>query len=84
MNSPEHVEKNYAWFTENLPELVKLYEDKYVVLKNESLLAAYDTFDEAFEKTVKTEDLGTFIIQLCSMDKEKTTVKFYTPRISFS
>jgi hypothetical protein len=76
-------EKNYAWFKENLPELVKSYEDKYVVIKDEKLLAAYDTFDEAFDETIKTEDLGTFIIQLCSMDKKKTMIVFHTPRVSF-
>jgi hypothetical protein len=77
------VEKNYAWFKENLPELVKSYEDKYAVIKDEKLLAAYDTFDEAFDKTIKTEKLGTFIIQLCSMDKKKTMIVFNTPRVSF-
>ena len=27
----------------------------------------------------KKEELGSFIIQMCSLDKEKTTVKIYTP-----
>jgi hypothetical protein len=73
------AEKNYAWFKENLPELVKSYEDKYVVIKDEKLLAAYDAFNEAFDETIKTEKPGMFIIQLCSMDEEKTTVRICTP-----
>jgi hypothetical protein len=75
------VEKNYIWFKQNLPELVKSYDDKHIVIKDEKLLAAYGTFEEAFNETIKTEKPGTFIIQLCSMDKEKTTIKFYTPRV---
>ena len=82
MESPDFVKKNYIWFEENLLELVKYYEDKHVVIKNEKLLAAYDSFDEAFNETIKTEDLGTFIIQLCSLDKEKMMQTFHS-RVAF-
>jgi hypothetical protein len=82
MDNSDFVKKNYAWFEKNLPELVKSYEDKYVVIKEEKLLSAYETFDEAFNETVKTEDLGTFIIQFCSLDKGKTIQTFHS-RVAF-
>ena len=74
---------NYEWFEKKLPELIEVYEDQYVVIKNKNVLAAYSSFEKAFDETIKTEVPGTFIIQLCSLDESKTVQKFYTPRVSF-
>ena len=59
------------------------YDGSYVVIKDERVIASYVSFDEAFIETAKTETPGTFIIQLCSLEKEKTSQKFYTPRVRF-
>lgn len=67
------VDDNYAWFEDNLTELVKKYDDKYIVIKNKSVLSAYDSFDDAFTKTSESENPGTYIILLCSLDKNKTS-----------
>ena len=78
------IDKNYEWFKNNLPELVKTYDGQYVVVKDERVVAAYSSFDNAFKATIKKEVPGTFIIQLCSLDKEKTIQTFYTPRVNFA
>ena len=78
------VDANYTWFKDNLPELVKVYDDKYIVIKNKSVLAAYNSFDDAFTKISETEKSGTYIIQLCSLDKNKIGQTFFTHRVSFS
>ena len=82
MSNNNLADKSYEWFKNNLPELVKTYDGQYVVVKDESVIAAYPSFDEALVNTVKTETPGTFIIQLCSLDKEKTTPMFYTSRVN--
>ena len=74
---------NYEWFEKELPELVKAYEDQYVVIKRKSVIAAYPSFEKAFDEIIKSEVPGTFIIQLCSLDESKTVQKYYTPRVSF-
>ncbi len=76
--------ENYSWFEKNLPELVKRYEGRYVVVKDCGILSDYGTFEEAFTETVKTETPGTFIIQLCSEDKAKTVQTYYTMRVKFA
>ena len=78
------VDDNYTWFKDNLSELVKVYDDKYIVIKDKSVLSAYNSFDEAFTKTSETEKSGTYIIQLCSLDNKKTGQTFFTHRVSFS
>ena len=77
------VDRNYDWFKEKMPTLVDKYDNKYVVIKNEAVIASYSSFDEAFDETLKTEEPGTFIIQLCSLDESKTTLKFYS-RVRFA
>lgn len=74
---------NYEWFEKELPELVKTYENQYVVIKDKAVLAVYPAFETAFNETIKTEAPGTFIIQLCSLDESKTVHMFYTPRVQF-
>ena len=76
--------ENYHWFESKLPELVKKYEGRYVVVKNCEILSDYGTFEEAFTETIKTETLGTFIIQLCSEDKAKTVQTYYTMKVKFA
>lgn len=78
------ADRNYAWFERNLPELVKKYEDRYVVIKDEKVLNNYPSFDEAFIQTTKNEVPGTFIIQLCSLDEKKTGQTFYSNRVRFA
>jgi hypothetical protein len=56
---------NYEYFKENFTELFNKYPNKYIVIKNKNIIGIYETFDEAYKKTVKTEKLGTFIIQQC-------------------
>jgi hypothetical protein len=75
------TERNYEWFEKNLPDLVLKYDDQYVVIKEEAVIASYPSFETALVETVKTETPGTFIIQLCSLDESKTTQTIYTPGV---
>ena len=78
------ADRNYAWFEANLPELVKKHDNRYIVIKDEKVLNSYPSFDEAFSKTSQNEAPGSFLIQLCSMDKGKTVQRFHTMRVRFA
>ena len=75
------VNENYDWFKENLKELIKDYDDKYIVIKDKKILSSYDSYAQAYHDTITKEKIGTFIIQLCSLDEDKTIVKIYSPNI---
>jgi hypothetical protein len=64
------VDKNYEYFSKNMPELYKKYGHKFLAIKDEKVIGEYDTFDEAIRETNKTEKLGTFLIQECFKDKK--------------
>ena len=61
-------EENHEWFEENLSNLVPLYCDRYVVIKDKAVIASYASYEEAVDETLKTEKEDTFSIELCSLD----------------
>lgn len=68
---------NYEFFKKNHSELIKNFLGKYVVIKECKVIASYKTFDEAYNQTIKTEKIGTFLIQYCSKEEENTNCIFY-------
>ena len=66
-------DKDFNWFLQNYMELFKEYGEKYLAIKSEMVLGAYDSFAEAVNKTSETEELGTFIVQLCNGEESGYT-----------
>lgn len=78
------MDPNLKFFIENFENLLKEYRDKFIVIKNQSVAAAYDTFDEAYSETIKTEELGTFIIQYCVPEAMEPNMSHAWSRITFT
>ncbi|MBU0494384.1 MAG: hypothetical protein KKB13_21245 [Chloroflexi bacterium] len=72
------LEKEFDYYVEHQDELVKSYADKYIVLKNETVLGAYDSLQEAIRETTKTEELGTFLVQKVEPGKTNYTQVFHS------
>jgi len=70
-------DQDFNYFLENMERFYHAYGQKFVVIKNQSILAVYDDFMDAYETTVKTEELGTFLIQECFDDAEKMVSYFH-------
>jgi fibrillarin-like rRNA methylase len=64
-------DQDFNYFLENMENLYKSHGHKFVAVKNLSILGVYDNFNKAFESTLETEELGTFLIQECFDNKEK-------------
>ena len=71
--------ENYEWFKENLQELEKQYGDKYIVVKGKRVIGDYQSWEDALNDMKGKEEIGTFLIQLCSSDENKTTATIVTP-----
>lgn len=63
--SASSLKKEYAWYTEYKNVLSEKYKGKFLVIKNKVILNSYNSNQEAIEETLKTHDIGTFIIQKC-------------------
>ena len=77
------LDKEFKYYLEHQEELVKQYNGKFIVIKNNSVIGAYVSETEAYNVTLKSHELGTFLIQLCLPGKESHTVTFHS-RVVFN
>lgn len=66
-------EKDYYWFLENYESLYKEYGCAYLAIKNSKVLGAYKSYADGVRSTQATEELGSFIVQLCNGDESAYT-----------
>lgn len=76
MNKP--LEKEFRWFIAHQDDLLKKYNGRIVVIKDEKVLGDFDSEIEAVKETSKTEELGTFLVQKCSQGTDDYTQKFHS------
>lgn len=77
----EKLMDQYKYYTDNVVELFKKYPNKYIVIKNLSVIGSYSDFNIALKETVKKHKPGTFIIQHCTGNIESQT---FHSRVVFS
>ena len=70
--------KEYKYFEKNKKELVKKYRGKFIVIKNEQILGAYNTEKGAYDSTIKEHAVGTFLIQKCVQNEEELVQSFHS------
>jgi hypothetical protein len=78
------MNNNYDFFVNNLMDLVKDYDGKFIVIKEQRVIASYDSFDDAYVETTKTEILGNFIIQHCISSALEPSAHFAWTNVTFS
>lgn len=76
------LEKEFEFYLRNQTELVKKYNGKYIVIKNQEVIGAYDSEFEAVQKTSEHHELGTFLVQKCEPG-EKSYTQTYHSRVFF-
>lgn len=72
------LEEEYNYFKTHKKELLENYRNKFVVIKNKELIGAYDTEKEAYDSTVNTHAVGTFLIQKCVENEEELIQSFHS------
>ena len=70
--------EDFNYFLANLDKFCKEYKNKYIVIKNKQVLGTYATFEEARKETNKTEQEGTYLIQLCTKNSNFNSQTFYS------
>jgi len=74
MITPPLFQDELNYFIANQDRLVAEYPNKVLVLKDEQVVAAYDTIMEAYLEAQKTYPLGTFMLQPCKPGPEAYTI----------
>jgi hypothetical protein len=71
-------DEELSYFQKNQDDLVKKYNGKTLVIKNSSVLGAYDTPLIAYKETVKVHKPGSFMLQPCKPGPDAYTVTIST------
>ena len=74
--------KEFEYYLANQKDLVKKYNGKVLVIKGQQVIGVYESETEAYFKTIKAHDLGTFLIQKCEPGEESYT-QMYNSRVTF-
>lgn len=72
------LEKEFQYYLDNQETLVKLYSGKYIVIVGEKVVGAYDSKQEAYDKSSEEMALGTFLIQHCLPGKSSHTQTYHS------
>lgn len=76
------LKREFDFYLENQTDLVKKYNGKYIVIKNQEVIGCFDSEFEAVEKTSESHELGTFLVQRCEPG-EKSYTQTYHSRVFF-
>ncbi len=79
-----NLEALFQWYLDNQEELVKKYNGKHLVIRENKEIDAYDDENTAYFEAEAKYGLGNFILQLCTPGKEAYTIEMYTPSYSFA
>ncbi len=77
------LEKEFKYYLDNQNELVKKFNGKFIVIKDQEVLGAYNSEIEAIETTSKQHQLGTFLVQKCEPGSESYTQTYHS-RVAFA
>jgi len=73
----------FQWYLDNQNKIVKKYNGKYIVIKDNSIVGSYNSDIEALLDSEKKYEIGTFLIQRCSPGTEAYTQNF-SSRVNFN
>ena len=76
MSSP--LKPEFDYYRQHQAELVRQYNGKFIVIKNRSVLGAYDSQQRAVSETRKQHELGTFLVQKVEPGEASYTQTFHS------
>ncbi len=80
MTSP--LKNEFDYYLTHQEELVDKYEGKFIAIKNQQVLGAYDDEMDALNQTQKNHELGTFLVQKVSSGSAAYSQTFHS-RVEF-
>ena len=72
------LDTEFKYYVEHQTELLDKYSGKFIVIKGEKVIGDYDSQMDAYNETLKTEKLGTFLIQHCIPGTQSYTHTFHS------
>lgn len=77
------LEKEFQYYLTHQEELAKKYLNKYLVIKDETVVSVHDDHVKAYETASEEYPAGTFLIQKCQPGSKSYTQTFHS-RVVFN
>lgn len=77
------LEKEFKYYLEHQDELVKQYNGRVIVIKDNEILGDFESEIDAIAEISKTHKIGTFLVQKCTPGEDEYTHTFHS-RVAFS
>jgi hypothetical protein len=77
------LKSEFDYYVAHQDELAMTYRGKFIVLKNCTVIGAYDSELEAVRESAKSHEMGTFLVQKCEEGKQNYTQSFHS-RVAFA
>jgi hypothetical protein len=74
----EQLREEFKYYLDNQEELAKLYNDKFIVIRNCQVIGVYDSELEAITETARQHELGTFLVQRCEPGASSYTQMYHS------
>jgi len=74
----DSLKNEFKYYKANQHELVKQYRGKFIVIVDDSVIGSYDGRDEAIEESLKSHELGSFLVQYVDDGKDNITQTFHS------
>lgn len=79
---PTMLENEFKYYLENQEDLLKKFKGKFIVIKNNQVIGAYDSEIQALTETKKDHEIGTFLIQKVTPGNNDYTETYHS-RVNF-
>lgn len=72
------LSEEFNYYVNNLDDLLPKYLGKFIVIKGQEVICAFDSEAEAYVDVVNSNELGKVLIQQCLPGKENYTQTFHS------
>jgi len=77
------LDREFSYYLANQNELLKKYNNRFIVIIGEEVVGDYDTHEQALFQSMKKHEKGTFLIQECTEGEKAYTQTFHS-RVAFN
>lgn len=72
------LEKEFQYYLDNQEILLKKFQGRFIVIKNEKVIGDYSTEIDALMVTQENHEVGTFLIQKCTPGETDYTETYHS------
>jgi len=77
------LEQEFKFYIENQNDLVKNYQGKYLIIKDQQIKGSFDSKTDAYFSGKENFEFGTFLIQKCEPGNMQFSQTYYTQNVTF-